>query len=238
MGLSTDATGATAGPCGLNALPSPMRSLAWFIVLLMATTAAWPSTAWPSTPPGPASPTPASEPAGPLNRRLLFLAFADDGSSAMLLERSGTVIITEAVWIVDAKGVREVLSLGPVPTRATMGGSMSGTISGTISGTVGVNDDCRRSAEKLAAMARDYELISVKVGLCAQPNREVVASLKTRGPAVVSAAVGRLHQQVGFAGRTFIADRRGVGVDAGALVVVIGEDIFGNDRVGVTLQRR
>lgn len=203
-----------------------MRSTAWFLGVVMASGAA----AAADPPPPVPTTSPASDAVGPINRHLLFLAFADDGSSAMLLERSGNAIVSEAIWIVDAKGVREVLSLGPVPTSATMGVS--------ISGTVGVNEDCRRSAEKLAAMARDYELISVKVGLCSQPNREVVASLKTRGPAVVSAAVGVLHRQVGFAGRTFIADRRGVGVDAGALVVVIGEDVFGNDRVGVTLQRR
>ena len=201
-----------------------MRSTAWFLGVVMAS-----GSALANPPPLVPVTSTASEAVGPLNRRLLFLAFADDGSSALLLERSGTVIVNEAVWVVDAKGVREVLSLGTVPTRATMGGIIS---------SPATDDDCHRSAEKLVAMARDYELISVKVGLCSQPNREVVTSLKTRGPAVISAAIGVLHRQVGFAGRTFIADRRGVGVDAGARVVVIGEDIFGNDRVGVTMQRR
>ena len=203
-----------------------MRSTAWILGVVMASSAAAAAAEPPL--PVPATST-AADAVGAIDRRLTFLAFADDGSSALLLERSGTVILSEAVWIVDANGVREVLSLGTVPTRATMVGVLSGPSTG---------DDCRRSAEKLVAMARDYELISVKVGLCSQPNREVVTSLKTRGPALVSAAVGVLHRQVGFAGRTFIADRRGVGVDAGALVVVIGSDVFGNDRVGVTLQRR
>ena len=69
------------------------------------------------------------------------------------------------------------------------------------------------------------------------PEPTVVTSLKTPAPLTMSSDVGKLHPLVGFAGRTFMADRRPAGVGAAALGVVIGSDIFGNDRVGVTVHR-
>jgi hypothetical protein len=183
-----------------------------------------PATAMATTPPNAAAkPSIATDAGADLNRRLSLLAFADDGSSALIFERSGTVMVSESVWIVDASGVVEVLPLGTgapmavVPTREL--------------------DVCRRSAQRLAAIARDYDLISVRVGMCSHPGRPVVTSLKTQAPLTTSADVGKLHQAVGFAGRTFMAERRPAGVGAAALVVVIGSDVFGNDRVGVTVHR-
>jgi hypothetical protein len=155
---------------------------------------------------------------GPLNRRLTMLAFADDGDSALLFERSGGAVVTEAVWIVDDSGVREILPLGSRLPSAVMPSD---------------TEDCFKSAERLAAMARDYDMISVRVGMCSHPSRQVVTSLKNQGSVIVSAEVGKLHQKVGFPGRTFISHRsKAHGV--GAFVVVLGEDIFGNDTVGVT----
>ncbi len=152
-----------------------------------------------------------------LNRRLTLLAFADDGDSALVFERSGGAIVTEAVWVVDDRGGGGVLPRGSPSQGANK------------------NRDTRpveAPAHPRAAMSRDYDLISVRVGMCAHPSRRVVTSLKTQAPVVVSAEIGKLHHKLGFPGRTFIGARARSG--KGNLVVVIGEDIFGNDRVGVT----
>jgi hypothetical protein len=199
-------------------VPKMQTTLSWPLLWLVSATAM-------AMPPldAAAKPSIATDAGADLNRRLSLLAFADDGSSALIFERSGTVMVSEAVWIVDPTGVVEVLPLG---TGAPM------TVVPTLE-----QDICRRSAERLAAIARDYELISVRVGMCSHRSRPVVTSLKTRAPLTMSSDVGKLHQLVGFAGRTFMADRRPAGVGAAALVVVIGSDVFGNDRVGVTVHR-
>lgn len=166
---------------------------------------------------------------GEIGRTLTLLAFADDGGRALLLERSGFGPFNEAVWIVDGSGVVEVLPLGlRGPTRGAGVALRAGPKD---------RDTCRASAERLAAMAADFDQISVRVGACASTSSPVVTPMKTWAPVIPSADIGTIHQQVGFAGRTFVATRTPTR-DAGALVVVIGQDLFGNDRVGVALQAK
>lgn len=161
---------------------------------------------------------------GELGRTLALLAFSDDGARALLLERSGFGPFNEAVWIVDGSGVVEVLPLGlRGPTRAAGVALRAGPKD---------RDTCRSSAQRLAAMAADFDQISVRVGACASTSNPVVTPMKTWAPVLLSPEVGKVHEQVGFAGRTFVATRTPTR-EAGALVVVIGQDLFGNDRVGV-----
>jgi hypothetical protein len=166
---------------------------------------------------------------GEIGRKLTLLAFADDGGRALLLERSGFGPFNEAVWIVDGSGVVEVLPLGlRGPTRGAGVALRAGPKD---------RDLCRASAERLADLAADFDQISVRVGACASPSSPVVTPMKTWAPVVPSADIGRLHEQVGFAGRTFVATRA-PSRDVGVLVVVIGQDLFGNDRVGVALDKK
>jgi hypothetical protein len=166
---------------------------------------------------------------GEIGRKLTLLAFADDGGRALLLERSGFGPFNEAVWIVDASGVVEVLPLGlRGPTRGAGVALRAGPKD---------RETCRASAERLAAMAADFDQVSVRVGACASTSSPVVTPMKTWPAAIPSADIGKVHAQVGFAGRTFVATRTPTR-DTGALVVVIGQDLFGNDRVGVALQAK
>lgn len=166
---------------------------------------------------------------GEIGRRLTVLAFADDGGRALLLERSGFGPFSEAVWIVDGSGVVEVLPLGlRGPTRGAGVALRAGPKD---------RDLCRASAERLADMAADFDQISVRVGACASTSSPVVTPMKTWAPVVTSTDIGRIHQQVGFAGRTFVATRT-PDREAGVLIIVIGQDLFGNDRVGVAIDKR
>jgi len=166
---------------------------------------------------------------GEIGRTLTLLAFSDDGARALILERSGFGPYAEAVWIVDGSGVVEVLPLGlRGPTRGAGVALRAGPKD---------RDACRASAERLADMAADFDQVSVRVGACASTSSAVVTPLKTWAPLVPSADIGRLHEQVGFAGRTFVAPRAPTR-EAGALVVVLGQDLFGNDRVGVTVEKK
>lgn len=166
---------------------------------------------------------------GEIGRKLALLAFSDDGSRAMLLERSGFGPFSEAIWIVDGSGIVEVLPLGlRGPTRG---------VGVALRADKDDRDTCRASAERLADMAADFDQISVRVGACASISSPIVTPLKTWAPVVPSPEMGKLHEQVGFAGRTFVATRTPTR-EAGRLVVVIGVDLFGNERVGVIVDKK
>lgn len=166
---------------------------------------------------------------GELNRRLTLLAFSDDGSRALLLERAGWGPWNEAVWIVDKDGVVEVLPLGTRGPTARPGVAIRAGRDD--------RDLCRASAERLSDMAADFDQISVRVGSCGMTSAPVVTPMRNQAPLIPSSDLGIIHRRLGFAGRTFIAPR-GPTRDTGPLVVVIGVDLFGNDRVGATVKER
>ncbi len=161
---------------------------------------------------------PEEAPGAPIERRLRVAAFSDDGRRALVVERVGVGVIAEAVLVVDAEGV--VLRL-PLGRRVTDG----------LRGRARLHDDdvdvCTRSALVLAAAARDFQLASVRIGMCAHPDKPVLAALHEPRPSTLSAEVGRWHSRVGFAGPTW-TDRHG------PLVIVVGRDALGNDRLGTT----
>ena len=166
---------------------------------------------------------------GEIGRKLALLAFSDDGSRAMLLERSGFGPFSEAIWIVDGSGIVEVLPLGlRGPTRGAGVALQAGAKD---------RDTCRASAERIADMAADFDQISVRVGACASTSSPIVTPMKAWAPVVPSPEMGKVHEQVGFAGRTFVATRTPTR-EAGRLVVVIGVDLFGNERVGVIVDKK
>jgi ABC-type amino acid transport substrate-binding protein len=142
-----------------------------------------------------------------------LLAFSDDGKSALALETtSGGLVTTKNFLLLDASGIRERL-----PLSQRMPGNRDG-----------VDDDvCRQTAKRLSDLAIDLRGVTVAIGLCSQPERRVVDVMTRPLPQVLSKRVGALHALVGFAGRTFLPP-------TGPLVVVIGVDGMGNDRVGVT----
>jgi len=188
-------------------------ALAGSLVFLVCFAAQAQSTLEPAaTTSAPAQPT--SNDGDVIARSIAFLAFTDDGARALLRETTTRFsvrtqhTITDTLVIVGADEKSE-LSLG------------------------GRGDDgavCRESAEALVAMARDFELISVKVGMCAAATRPIVTLLKAPQQAPLSQALGDAHRRVGFAGRTFVS-RTG-------LIVVVGSDAFGLDRVGATTAKR
>jgi hypothetical protein len=161
------------------------------------------------------------EPTVPLERRLRVVAFADDGRRALVVERTGVGVVADAVLVVDADGVVLRLPFGQRIADGLRGRARLHSASDL--------EQCTRSAEALAAVIRDFQLASVRIGMCAHPDKPILDVLHLAKPTTLSADVGRWQSRVGFAGPTFI-DRHG------PLVVVIGRDALGNDRLGTTTQ--
>lgn len=143
-----------------------------------------------------------------------MLAFADDGASALAMERNDTgTAVSETILIIGTGGVQERL---PLSQRIRLGATAKDGISG---------DACRAVADRLQAMARDYRGVSVRGGLCSHPERPIVAVSGRPNPVPVSADVGLVHAAVGFAGPTFVSPRK-------VFAIVVGTDFNGNVRIG------
>ena len=146
------------------------------------------------------------------------VAFSDDGTFALAEETSRVGPTTRStLLLVDARGVFERL---PVSWR------VDGILKDGVDREV-----CTQTAERLAAMAKDLRGVTVRIGLCSSINRDVVDVMSQPRPAVLSKKTAAFHQQVGFAGRVFLAP-------SGPLVIVVGSDELGNDRIGVALRDR
>ncbi len=148
--------------------------------------------------------------------RLDVVAFSDDGTFALLEEttRIGPTL-QQTFLIVDQNGTSERL---PVSLR------FAGL------GRDGVDHEvCTASAERLASMAKDLRGVSVRIGLCGSMRRDIVDVMGAPRPALLSKKTAAFHQQVGFAGRVFLAP-------TGPLVLVVGVDELGNDRLGTAVQ--
>lgn len=142
-----------------------------------------------------------------------LLAFSDDGKTALALETTAGGLATQKTFLLlDASGVRERLALS-----LRLPGNRDRVD----------EDTCRATAMRLSDLAIDLRGVTVAIGLCSHPERRVVDVMTRPLPQVLSKRVGALHALVGFAGRTFLPP-------TGPLVVVIGVDSVGNDRVGVT----
>ncbi|MDP2341425.1 MAG: hypothetical protein Q8O67_10725 [Deltaproteobacteria bacterium] len=153
-------------------------------------------------------------------KRIDVVAFSDDGTFALLVEDTtlGATIKTDFL-LVGADGIPERL---PVSSR----------VRGLLNTQNDVDHEiCQASAARLAAIAKDLRGVSVRIGLCAAINRDIVDVKGAPRPQVLSKKTAVFHQQVGFAGRVFLPP-------SGPLVVVIGTDELGNDRLGVTLRER
>lgn len=162
------------------------------------------------------APTPAPRPAtfATFTTSVDVLAFSDDGTQALLQETTTAGATTKTtLLILDRKNE---------PVRLPISDRTQGIRKDRVS-----RDVCEASADRVSAVARDFRGISVVIGLCGSVDRDVVTALQQPKPRVLSQEIGAIHTKVGFAGRVFIAER-------GPLIVVVGEDFFGNARVGVT----
>lgn len=150
--------------------------------------------------------------------RIELLAFSDDGATALAKETtSGGLTTTQTLLLLSKNGVDERL---PVSRR------VAGELHDLIDDEV-----CTATATRISDLAIDLRGVTVAIGMCSQPGRPIVDVMGKLKPQVVSKRIGKLHSRVGFAGRTFLPP-------TGPLVVVIGVDEDGNDRVGVTTQER
>lgn len=143
-----------------------------------------------------------------------LLAFSDDGRQALALETTtAATTVRQTFLLIGSGGVGERL-----PFSFRTAGLLKDNIDAA---------ECTRVGERLAAMAKDLRGITVTIGLCSRSDRKIVDVMSKPSPQVLSQKIGAFHAKVGFAGRTFLAP-------TGPLVVVIGPDALGNDRVGVT----
>lgn len=153
---------------------------------------------------------------GEQQRRIEVLAFSDDGTFALAEETNADgPMTTTTLLVVGAGGVTERL---PVSMR----------IAGI--GKDGVDPDtCAATADRLSSMAKDLRGVSVRVGLCSAPGRNIIDARGRPQPTASTAKTVLLHARVGLVGRVFVAP-------TGPLVVVVGPDALGNDRIATASQ--
>jgi hypothetical protein len=148
------------------------------------------------------------------HKRLDVVAFSDDGTFALVVENIFLGPTTKTTFLlVNAGGIFETL---PVSLRVR--GIMKDDVA---------HEVCQASAERLASLAKDLRGVTVRIGLCSAVNRDIVDVMQAPRPQVLSKKIAAFHQAVGFAGRVLLPP-------TGPLVVVIGVDELGNDRLAVT----
>ncbi|MDP2341423.1 MAG: hypothetical protein Q8O67_10715 [Deltaproteobacteria bacterium] len=148
-------------------------------------------------------------------RSIDVLAFSDDGTFALAKETSYVgPMTTTTLLLVGPGGVNERL---PVSVR------VAGLAKDGVDREV-----CLKSADRLSSMAKDLRGVTVRTGACNSESRAIVdARGKPRSQSSSSKNLP-LIAAAGFPGDVFVAPQ-------GPLVIVIGRDALGSDRLGTTL---
>lgn len=172
----------------------------------------------PPAPPAAGAPTPPALTVAVERTSVDVVAFSDDGTFALARERTfAGHSFAVTFLLIGREGVTHRL---PVSSR------VRGILADALEREV-----CVQSAEYLASIAKDLRGVTVRIGLCSASARDVVDVMTRPRPAVLSKKIAAFHQQVGFAGRVFLPP-------TGPLVIVIGVDELGNDRIGVATRDR
>jgi hypothetical protein len=149
---------------------------------------------------------------------MVVLGFNEAGTQALVEARETAAgkVFARRYLLIDETGVLEELPISHRPLPLT------------ISNRDHIEKDiCIQNAMRLQELARDIRMVTVQVGLCGTPSRMVARSRDNLSAVPLSAKLNELHAKVGFTGLTYLPRR-------GPLALVVGTDVFGNDRLGVT----